>query len=703
MKFGKQLEEYELPEWKGQYLPYKQLKRKLEELSTRTDTPRSQGSHSGWAVGSGSLVRNSSRLWDKEEGEEAYTEADWIRTVEQETIRIGDFVDRGIQGLEQQLKDLAKMIDGLKCGPHAAHQCESIDENASADEEASFLELRVLQAVGRVAEGVQRLRLFAELNHAALYKILKKHDKQLVSKEGLSEIFPRLVKATRLNETGRFDALDTDLKKLSLASSKTEDIDASPEVARLIAGLGRTGIVGLTVQPASHRSELVLSFFLGSSLALFLAIGVLLCLPEKSPKTFSEAYFLTPIPVFRVVFSFLLILWCMGAVAKICDQSDVNHMFILNVDPRCRVTPEWFFARAATLTTLWILIFGMYVVDYKWKILPTVWAEEGYNKRASFHFVFYPVVLLLLTIVGSLAPSTICRNRYKLAVVRSVRRTAMAPFFAVDFADNMVGDVMTSIAKPLEDVPAAVCYLLSHHPQEEELVQRFITNGDSCSATTHRWVVPLLAGLPFFFRAGQCVRRYWDTKECRHLWNLGKYLCSLLVVVVSRCDNTTLLVTVSTIATLYAFLWDVGLDWGLGIRELIPFNFAEARSSAGKADGPKLSQNTGALQRHFPRKVYWLCSSVDLVARSTWVFTLMPTSLVTGNIVIRVILVSVMSSVEIVRRSMWAVLRIEYEQLSNASGFRALLWVPSKLNAAPLERRPSTISVPDAHRQPLLS
>ena len=37
---------------------------------------------------------------------------------------------------------------------------------------------------------------------------------------------------------------------------------------------------------------------------------------------------------------------------------DVNHLFILNVDPRCRVTPEFFFARAATLTTIWILIFG---------------------------------------------------------------------------------------------------------------------------------------------------------------------------------------------------------------------------------------------------------------------------------------------------------------------------------------------------------
>lgn len=699
MKFGKQLEEYELPEWKGQYLPYKQLKRKLDELSTRTDTPRSQGSHSGWAVGSGSLVTSGSRLWDKDvPEEEAYTDADWLRTVEQETIRIGDFVDRGIHGLEQQLKDLAKMIEGLKSGGNIE---DRIDENASLEEEASFLELRVLQAVGRVAEGVQRLRLFAELNHAALYKILKKHDKQLVSKEGLSEVFPRLVKATRLNETARFDALDSDLKKLSLASSKTENIDASPEVARLIAGLGRTGIVGSTVQPASHRSELVLSFFLGSSLALFLAIGVLLWLPEKSPKTFSEAYFLTPIPVFRVVFSFLLILWCMGTVAKICESSDVNHMFILHVDPRCRVTPEFFFARAATLTTLWILIFGMYVVDYKWKILPTVWAQEGFNKRASFHFVFYPVVLLLLTVIGSLAPSTICRNRYKLAIVRSVRRTAMAPFFPVDFADNMVGDVMTSIAKPLEDVPAAVCYLLSHHPQEEELVQSFIRNGDSCSATTHGLIVPLLAGLPFFFRAGQCTRRYIDTKECKHLWNLGKYLCSLLVVVVSRCDNTTLLVTVSTIATLYAFLWDVGLDWGLGIRELVPFNFAQARVVTENSEAPKLGQSTGPPQRHFPRKVYWLCSLVDLVLRSTWVFTLMPSSLVTRNIVIRVILVSVMSSVEIMRRSMWAVLRIEYEQLTNASGFRALLWVPSKLNTAPPERRPSTLS--DSHRQPLLS
>eukprot|EP00439_Symbiodinium_sp_Y106_P065869 s891_g10.t1 len=686
MKFGKQIEEYELPEWKGHYLPYKQLKKELEKVAHPNGN--SHGNDEEQPAASKGLARTSSWTAMRKGSQDVneFTDREWLQHVENEAKRIGVFVNRGIDGLNQQLEELQKLISesGLAVVDHS----EAIDAYASADEESSHMKLHALQALGNVSIGVQRLRAFAELNYAALYKILKKHDKLLKTKFGLEQLFPRLVKETNLSEHSRLQVLNDEVKELSMKCSQTSE---SPEVACLIHGLGRTGRDMTLVNPISHRSELVLSFFLGSSLALFLAIGVLLALPEKSPKTFSEAYFLTPIPVFRVVFSYLLILWCMGAVAKICDQWDVNHLFILNVDPRCRVTPEFFFARAATLTTIWILIFGMYVVDYKWKVLPTVWASDGFNKRSSFHFVFYPLILLLLTVIGTLAPSTICRNRYKVSVLQSVRRTCLAPVYSVDFADNMVGDVLTSIAKPIEDVPAAVCYLLSHHPQEEEIVQRFIQNGDSCSAGTHRWVVPFLAALPFWFRALQCCRRWVDTKEQRHLWNLGKYLCSLMVVIVSRTESTMLLVAVSTTATLYAFIWDVGLDWGLSYKELW-----------------LRSDLTG---RQFPVKAYWLCSLLDIFARSTWVFTLMPTSVVTGNIVVRVILVSVMSSIEIIRRSMWAVLRIEYEQVSNASGFRALLWVPSKLNAGSAQQvqpeRKTSLSVGPSQSwdatQPLLS
>lgn len=689
MKFGKQLEEYEFPEWRGHYIPYKALKKLLEDIKvnsvSRTPdlaTPRA-------------AMRQTSRLIlrggvdDAESHAEAFDPAaEWHACLHREALRVGDFVDRGLAGLEAQLQDLSKMSQSLG-GTRA-------DSDAASGDEAYYLGLRVLEAIGRVAEGVQRLRGFAELNHAALYKILKKYDKRLGtatgSHTGLSEVFPRLVEATRLSETSRFDQLDADLRRLSQQSSQTEGLVASPEVIRLAVGLGLSKSVaageGFYASGAT-RIQLLLSFFLGSSSALFVSIGVLLWLPEKSPKTFSEAYFLTPMPVFRVIFSVLLSLWCMGAVARVCDKFDINFMFILGVDPRCRVSPEYYFSRAATLTTLWILIFGMYVVDYKWRVVPTVWSDEGYNKRASLHFVFYPVVLLAITILGIVWPSRICRNRYKASVVRSIRRTALAPVYPVDFADNIVGDVLTSLAKPLQDVPAAVCYLISSHPQEEELVMRFVEKGDTCHYRTHHVVLPIIAGLPYVFRAMQ-------------------YVSSLLVVVVSSAQlfSWRFVALVSAVATVYAGIWDVTLDWGLGRHDF----FGTAREPSGRltteAD-PVVTPNSKHVkparverpERQFPRRAYLLCILLDLLARSTWVLTLMPITTLTGNIVGRVVLVSIISSVEIVRRSMWAVLRIEYEQVANASGFRALLWVPSKLNAS--DRAPARSG--SGTRQPLLA
>lgn len=693
MKFAKQLEEYELPEWRGHYIPYKALKKRLERLAEQGD------------------------------GEDDSRDR-WRTDLAEEATRVGSFVDRGLAGLNMQLEDVACTAKGLKGTSKSPKGKVKLPEGGDDDEdthvpESAYLELRVLDALGRVAEGVQRLRGFAELNHAALYKILKKHDKQLSTSSGLGighadedetksggSLFKELVRSSRLAETNRFDDLEAELRRLSALNSRIVGLDASAAVARLAAGLGRSGGAGhLPQEQSSSRYEMVVCFFLGSSVALFLAIGVLLALPAVSPKSFSEAYFLTPMPVFRVVFSVLLSLWCMGAVTWTCDKYDINHMFILGADPRCRVSPTFFFSRAAALTTIWILVFGMYVVDYKWRVLPTVWAEEGINKRSSFHFVLYPIFLLTVTVLGMVWPSRVCRRRYQCAVLKSVRRTAMAPLHSVDFADNIVGDVLTSLAKPLQDVPAAICYLLSPHPQHPRFVEKFREKGDTCSDSTHHIILPSIAGLPYVFRALQCLRRYHDTKEVRHLWNFGKYLSSLLVVVVSSIFGNSMetVAVVSAIATAYAGIWDVTLDWGLGFRELL----ACCRPSEEKRSLPDSPSNKPARaehpERHFASRIYWLCGLVDVAARSTWVLTLMPITIVTGSLTGRVVLAAVISSIEIIRRSMWAVLRIEYEQVANASGFRALLWVPSKLNAA-ADRRTTLpgLGGPGDLAQPLL-
>jgi hypothetical protein len=83
--------------------------------------------------------------------------------------------------------------------------------------------------------------------------------------------------------------------------------------------------------------------------------------------------------------------------------------------------------------------------------------------------------------------------------------------------------------------------------------------------------------------------------------------------------------------------------------------------------------------RIFRPCTYRLCAVFDILARLTWVQTLVPINILTNDICQREVILFVITAIEIMRRAVWAVLRIEHEQHTNASGFRAILWVPKIL------------------------
>jgi len=330
-------------------------------------------------------------------------------------------------------------------------------------------------------------------------------------------------------------------------------------------------------------------------------------------------------------------------------------------------------------------------------IFPTVFSSRGYNERSSLHFVLYPAFLVLVAVLVVFGPSKTCRCRYWSEFVKSLGRTAGAPFYAVSFLDNLVGDVLTSLAKPLQIVPSAVCYFLSPHPQTTHSVARFKEHGNLCPKWEHSFVNPFIAAMPFVFRALQCLRRYYDTRDVpttcgknvknKHLWNFGKYTASLLVVFISGFvgDSPTAVVCVSGFATIYAATWDIGLDWGLTFHDLLSCGrkIPESNSSSNlQRSSAQMEDGSAKIERHFLPRSYWLAAVFDILARLSWLQTLMPADILTDNIIVRESLIVGTLALEIFRRSVWAVLRIEYEQVSNASGFRTLLWVPSKLNAA---------------------
>lgn len=365
-------------------------------------------------------------------------------------------------------------------------------------------------------------------------------------------------------------------------------------------------------------------------------------------------------------------------------------------------------------------------------------------------------------------PSKVCRMRYKFQLLGCLGRTCLAPLYAVSFADNLLGDVLTSLVKALEDIPAAICYLASHHPQRPEDVELFIKDGDTCPRWVHLAVTPAIGAAPFLFRLLQCARRYHDTKEGKHLLNMGKYMASLLVLLVTRLwKDAAIVVPVSLVATVYAATWDISMDWGLD-RELLRSICARRRpsgqtpaSSADTAAGaavaaardlsidllsgqgasqreastssdagpfsqmpslvgplpagpraaaaapPRLTSEESAAgngqqeaasssmrRRHFSRGTYCAAAAADLLTRLSWVLTLVPIALLSDDIAQRALLQTTIATVEILRRSMWTVLRIENEQVNNASGFRALHWVPLQMQQMQQVGQPEQLAGP---------
>lgn len=721
MKFEALLETLELREFRGQYFPYAALKKQLYA-----------------AIGArrSSLVRKLSSLgpaWNSEGScrrqgtpEQLTQEAlirQWREAVQTEVARIAEHVDGGLRELRVGLGAVSRLA--------AAADSGAARGGLNLDTCAPFCEMRSLDAFDYLTEGVGRWRSFAEVNYAALIRLWQTYDTKLETDEGVNIYLP--LSAELLGDMDRFDALEFEIKAAVRSSPLLRGLEATPRVARLIAGLG----VAHKTAPGNQsfdRSIFALGFFLGIC-ALALLITVVLChLPARKPETFNTAYFLAPLGVFRLTLSVPLVYWSIGVTTWVCDRKCINYMWLLGIDPRCQVSTGFFFRRAALLTACWMLIFICYILDYKWMLLPRVKAEDGLGvPRGSVHYLTYPVATLVITLCVEVGPSRICRYIYRWGVLRSVGRFVAAPWFVVTFADNLVGDILTSLSRPLQDVAIAFCYLESHHPQTEQDLNRFLHHRSHCNEWEHIWFRPLITGAPLVFRALQCLRRLRDARgETTHFMNFCKYVSAMCVLIIARFQGHQVAVIVVSIwATLFSLWWDVVKDWGLGPFELhrihrynrlesklhqaqLGVRGPDAETAAREAlnvvpsffgrkpegETPFLNspnspgttmhgsmwrqtsvdlRSSAQQRRLFSASFYAGAVLFDMAARSTWALNYLPITIVSNNLNDQVAFLFFLVVVEIARRALWVILRLEWEQVSNAGGFRALLWVPVRI------------------------
>lgn len=167
--------------------------------------------------------------------------------------------------------------------------------------------------------------------------------------------------------------------------------------------------------------------------------------------------------------------------------------------------------------------------------------------------------------------------------------------------------------------------------------------------------------LPYYWRAMQCARRWFDEGDTSHLINLGKYVSAMLAAgakVAYEKDRSVgwlcVVVIVSSIATLYQLYWDFVRDWGLLQRN---------------SKNPWL-RNELMLRR---KAIYYLSMVLNITLRLAWLQTVLHSSF--ENVDYRVTSLF-LAALEVIRRGLWNFYRLEHEHLNNAGKFRAVKAVP---------------------------
>ncbi|KAL2677014.1 hypothetical protein Neosp_010781 [[Neocosmospora] mangrovei] len=193
--------------------------------------------------------------------------------------------------------------------------------------------------------------------------------------------------------------------------------------------------------------------------------------------------------------------------------------------------------------------------------------------------------------------------------------------------------------------------------------------------SSHSRLLGFLTALPPIWRFLQCIRRYKDTRNVfPHLVNGGKYTATILAAVMlslyrlhdSR-SHLALFITFSTINSVYCSFWDLFMD----------FSLLQPQSKHW------CLRDILALKR---RWMYYFIMVVDPILRFAWIFY----AIFTHNTQHSTIVSFMVAFMEVTRRGMWALFRVENEHCANVSQYKASRDVPLPYRIEPLMDRAST-------------
>ncbi|CAL8469057.1 g8598 [Coccomyxa elongata] len=261
---------------------------------------------------------------------------------------------------------------------------------------------------------------------------------------------------------------------------------------------------------------------------------------------------------------------------------------------------------------------------------------------ASLHppLMYSLLVLLFLPLpLNFLFPETrqfFARTLYRVAT----------PVREVTWADFLLADILTSLAKALSDLERAMCHMLSGPVMQPH------TSDQVCSSSS--WIIPLGLALPYAWRLCQCIRVYRDTGVRTNLFNALKYSTAFPVIIFSAMKYQVpvedwhgfykpLWLAAALLNSSYSYFWDIERDWD------IQWFTAPGERRCG------LPRPVLRSELFFQRAFYYYLMASNLLLRLAWTYKLSPHLRRNHDTVLAFTLL------EAFRRFQWVPVRVEVE------------------------------------------
>ncbi|KAH6762982.1 EXS family protein [Perilla frutescens var. hirtella] len=476
-------------------------------------------------------------------------------------------------------------------------------------------------------KGLGYLKTYRNLNMLAFVKILKKFDK--VTNKQVLPIYLKVVESSYFNSSDKALKLEDEVEELFVKHFAEDDKRKAMKYLRP------------TLRKESHSVTFFIGLFTGCFIALLVGYVIMAHITGMYRSKSDKVYMETIYPVLSMFSLLFLHFFVFGCNIFVWRKTRINYSFIFELCPtkELKYRDVFLICTTSMAAVVGVLFLHLSLV------------AKGYS-YAQVQAI--PGLLVLVFIAILICPFNIIYKSSRYHFLSVLRNIILSPLYKVMMLDFFMADQLCSQIPMLRNLEYIACYYITGSYKTQDY--------NYCTSTTYyRDLAYAVSFLPYYWRAMQCARRWFDEGQRSHLLNLGKYVSAMLAAgakVAYEKEKTVgwlcLVMIMSSTATVYQLYWDFVKDWGL-----LQFN----------SKNPWLRDEL--VLRH--KFIYYFSLGLNLVLRLAWLQTVFHYNF--EKVDYRVTMLF-LAALEVVRRGQWNFYRLENEHLNNAGKFRAVKTVP---------------------------